>query len=200
MFSYISGKITYVGDGILTVEAGGIGYGILVPSNEDYIGISVGEERKIWTYLSVSQDALSLYGFLSRQEADLFKMLITVSGIGPKGALGILSVMTVDELIFAIVSEDSAAISAAPGIGKKTAGKLILELRDKIDKNYVTRGNESFGQKERSHGNGSAQGEAIEALTALGYNSSEALKAVGSVKITDNMTVEDILKAALKEL
>ena len=149
------------------------------------------------------EDALQLYGFLTRDELSMFKLLITVSGIGPKGALGILSVMDADALRFAILADDAKSISKAPGIGAKTASKLILELKDKMDFEEAVTHVLDQGQAEAAGGGsdgGMAANDAIQALVALGYTSTEAVKAVKKVDITADMTVEDILRAGLKNL
>ncbi|MGI6021021.1 MAG: Holliday junction branch migration protein RuvA [Lachnospiraceae bacterium] len=198
MISYIKGEAAEIFPGSLVVETGGIGYMIFVPDNCDYTAIKRGDTVKIWTYLSVSQDALSLYGFLTSAEAELFKKLITVSGIGPKGAVAILSKLSVNELQYAILTEDAAAISAAPGIGKKTAGKLILELKDKIDKEF-------FNNIEASDGNygvndiSDAASEAVMALISLGYGKAEASAAVKKAA-SNEAGVEEILSSALRFL
>ena len=137
---------------------------------------------------------MQLYGFLTRDDLEIFRLLIGVSGIGPKGALGILTGLTPDELRFAVMSKDVKAISAAPGIGKKTAEKLILELKDVLDgvvSNGTTPGSASGGS-------GEVAGEAVQALVALGYGSTEALQAVKKIEIKEDMEVEEVLKAALK--
>ena len=202
MISYIRGMLTGVGDGTVVVETGGIGYLLHVPSGPASPYYATGEEVTVWTHLSVTQDAMTLYGFYTQEERDLFRMLITVSGIGPKGALGILSVLAPDALRYAIVSEDDAAISAAPGIGKKTARKLILELKDKIDALAVY-GEEIGAEIASDHTAGSdtdAVKEAIEALTALGYRPSEARAAVKGCGAPEGAGVEELLKMALKML
>ena len=137
MINYIIGKLAGVTQSSIIVENGGIGYEILVPlSVIDRVG-QVGNEIKIYTYMHVREDLLQLFGFIKKDELDVFKLLITVSGIGPKGALGILGSMGVDDLRFAVLTGDSKTIAKAPGIGAKTAGKLILELRDKLKFNDV---------------------------------------------------------------
>ncbi len=202
MIAYISGEITQIEDGKIVVETGGIGYLLLVPSGPKAPYLEIGDQAKIWTHLSVTQDGMTLYGLYSKEEQELFRMLITVSGIGPKGALGILSALSPDELRFAILSEDDAAISKAPGIGKKTARKLILELKDKIDAADVwgSRIGEEIAGTVLPSEDGGPVAEALEALTALGYRPSEARSALKNAGITADMSVEEILKAALKEL
>ena len=161
-----------------------------------------GEEVRLYTYLQVREDAFVLYGFFTREDRKLFGQLLGVSGIGPKGALGILSALSSDDLRFAVLADDAKAISKAPGIGLKTAKKLILELRDKLslEEAFEARlaGEKLRDQAAPSAGLTEAKNEAVEALTALGYSSSEALKAVRQVETADGMDVEDILKAALK--
>ena len=131
MIAFIKGILNTVSEDRIVVENNGVGFEILVPGSVVGALPQVGNEVKIYTYTYVREDALQLYGFLTRDELDMFKLLITVSGIGPKGALGILTVMDADTLRFAILSDDSKSIAKAPGIGAKTASKLILELKDK---------------------------------------------------------------------
>lgn len=202
MYSYIKGILTDMEEDLVVVEAGGIGYNIYTTGQTfDYLP-SIGEEVKLYTYLNVREDAMMLYGFLTKDDLRVFKLLIGVSGIGPKGALAILSVMTTDDLRFAVLGEDAKAIAKAPGIGAKTAQRLILELKDKFSledafeqklENATTRDKNADGVK-------SAKNEAVQALVALGYSSSEALKAIGDVEIMADTEVEDILKAALKNM
>ena len=162
--------------------------------------------RDSYTYMYVREDCQQLFGFLTKDELAMFKLLITVSGIGPKGALGILSVMDADALRFAILADDARSISKAPGIGKKTAGKLILELKDKMDFEEAVEGVLDRGAAGGAEGaafssdGGSAVNEAVQALVALGYTGTEAMKAVKKVSVTPEMTVEDILKAGLKNI
>ena len=161
----------------------------------------MGNEVKLYTYLNVREDAMQLFGFLTRDDLEIFKLLIGVSGIGPKGGLSILSKLTADDLRFAIMSGDSKAISAAPGIGKKTAEKVIIELKDKLDIEQILNPSDSE-TKSAIEMDGSAnavQSEAVQALVALGYGSTESLKAVNKVN-SENMTVEAVLKQALKNL
>ena len=141
-----------------------------------------------------------LYGFLTKDDLALFKQLITVSGIGPKGAIGILSALSADDLRFAILAGDSKAISKAPGIGAKTAQRVILELKDKMSLEDAF---EKKLENEKIHvatANNQVKNDAVMALTALGYSSSESLKAVSKVEITEDMDVEAVLKLALKNM
>ena len=161
-----------------------------------------GKSVKIYTYFSVREDGMSLFGFLSRQDLAMFKQLIGVNGIGPKSALGILSALRPDVLRMAVASGDAKTISRAPGVGPKTAQRIILDLKDKIRPEDVLAGGleESLAVPEEISGVGQAGKEAVEALTALGYSAAEAAGAVKKVKITEEMTAEDVLKGALRHL
>ncbi len=200
MYSYIKGILTDMEENLVVVEAGGIGYNIYTTGQTfDYLP-SIGEEIKLYTYLNVREDAMMLYGFLTKDDLRVFKLLIGVSGIGPKGALAILSVMTTDDLRFAVLGEDVKAIAKAPGIGAKTAQRLILELKDKFSlEDAFEQKLAHTGEKETANASG-AKNEAIQALVALGYSSSEAIKAVGNVEITLDTDAEFILKEALKNM
>ena len=206
MISYIKGALGAVEDDVIVVETGGIGLAVHVPLSLLEELPALGEEVTVYTYFQVREDAMTLYGFLHRQDREMFKQLIGVNGIGPKGALGILSVMRSDDLRIAIVSGDAKAISKAPGIGAKTAQRLILDLKDKVDLEEVMMSSFGGGKENSSDAGASAAGmaasakEAVAALTALGYTGMEASKAVKKVEITENMSVEDILKASLKHL
>ncbi len=203
MISYIKGELVSLEEDKVIVDVGGVGYGIFMPGQMMGLLPPVGHEVKLHTYLNVKEDAMQLFGFLTRDALQVFRLLIGVSGIGPKGGQSILSVLPPDELRFAVMAGDARAISAAPGIGKKTAEKLILELRDKlsIEDALEHAVNE---QTEPSKGLISAQGgvqsEAVQALAALGYGNTEALKAVRQVEITEDMDVSAVLKLALKQM
>lgn len=200
MYSYIKGILTDMGEDLIVVEANGIGYNIHTTSQTFQYLPSVGEEVKVYTYLHIREDAMMLYGFLTKDDLSVFKLLIGVSGIGPKGALGILSVMTTDDLRFAVLGDDAKAIAKAPGVGGKTAQRLILELKDKLSLEDAF---ELKTEHVKIQAEGNAKGaknEAVQALVALGYSSSEALKAINGIEITENTDVEDILKAALKNM
>ena len=197
MISYIRGELVALEEEVI-VDVGGVGYGIFMSGQAMGQLPPVGSKVKIHTYLNVKEDAMQLYGFLNRDALSVFKLLIGVSGIGPKGGLGILAQLTPDELRFAVMSKDIKAISAAPGIGKKTAEKLIVELKDKLKIEDVL-----DHQVEADEDTVNAQGlqaDAVQALTALGYGSTEALQAVRKVEMDESTTVEDLLKGALKYL
>ena len=200
MYSYIKGVLAELEEDAIVVETGGIGYHISTTGQTFSRLPSLGDEVKIYTYLYIREDAMLLYGFCSKDELRVFKLLLGVSGIGPKGALAILSVMTTDDLRFAVLGDDAKTIAKAPGVGVKTAQRLILELRDKLSIEDAFE--EKLSQAEdtaRDKAKG-AKNEAVQALVALGYSSSEALKALGGIEITEETDVEDLLKAALKNM
>ena len=205
MMSYIKGPLTAIEEDVIVVEAGGVGMGIHVPLSVLDRLPGIGREVTVYTYFQVREDAMSLYGFLNRQDRDMFRQLIGVNGVGPKAALGILSTMTPDDLRMAIVTGDAKAISRAPGIGPKTAQRLILDLKDKISMEEML-GNLALpcdGGASAALGTasmGEAAKEAVQALVALGYSNMEANKAVKQVEVTETMTAEDVLKASLRYL
>ena len=200
MYSYIRGILTEIEEDKIVVEANGIGYNIYTTAQTFQYLPSMGEEVKVYTYLHLREDIMMLYGFLTKDDLKVFKLLIGVNGIGPKGALAILSVMTTDDLRFAVLGDDAKAIAKAPGVGAKTAQRLILELKDKLNLE------DAFEQKLEhqamtvSPKGNSVKNDAVQALVALGYSSSEALKAMNDIEITEETDVEDLLKAALKNM
>jgi Holliday junction DNA helicase RuvA len=205
MYSYIRGELAEINLDHIVIDVGGIGYMVYISGQAMNDLPVIGDVIKVHTFLYLREDIMMLYGFLEKDEMEMFKQLISVSGIGPKGAIGILSALSVDDLRFAILSGDSKAIAKAPGIGAKTASRVCLELKDKISLE------EAFEQKlERTTKSGTGSGaktpensiknDAVMALTALGYSSTESLKAVSKVEITEEMDVEDILRAALKHM
>lgn len=200
MISYIRGEIAEIEEELLVLEANGIGYDIRITMETASNLPSIGEDIKIYTYMHVREDDVSLFGFLTKDDLKVFKLLIGVSGIGPKGALGILSALTADDIRFAVLTDDVKAISKAPGIGTKTAQKLIIELKDKLKLEDAFEARLENNSNSVNAASNDAKGEAVMALTALGYSNSEALRAVKEVGITDDMDSEAILKAALKKL
>lgn len=199
MIAFVSGILTNIIDNMIEVDTGGIAYEITLPVSDIEKLPSLRSEVKIYTHLNVREDEMSLFGFISRDEKELFRKLITVSGIGPKGALGILSAFTPADLRFAILSGDAKAISKAPGIGAKTAQRLLIELKDKIS---LEDGFKELSDTVDITGevtDTSALGEAVMALTVLGYSNADALKAVKRSD-PDGKSVEEILKDALKIL
>lgn len=202
MLSFIKGEIVEVEEDLLILEANQMGYNIRISSQTAASLPGIGHSVKIYTYMHVREDAIQLFGFITKDDLNVFKLLIGVSGIGPKGALAVLSVLSPDDIRFAVLSDDIKTISKAPGIGSKTAQRLIIELKDKLKLE------DAFEQKlennqsltEKSNKKSDAKNEAVLALTALGYSNSEALRAVKDAEIEDNADSEAILKAALKKL
>ncbi len=201
MISYIRGPLMEKLEDSVVVEAGNVGYQIFVPVSVLSSLPAVGEEVRIYTYFQVREDAMVLYGFLNRQDLDIFRKLLSVNGVGPKSALGILSALGPDEFRLAVVAGDAKRITKAPGIGLKTAQRILLDLKDKVDaESLLPAGEDQNGSRAAVSGMGEAGKEAVEALTALGYSASEASAAVGKAAADENMTAEDILKKALKYL
>lgn len=205
MIAYVNGILETLEEGNAVIDVGGVGLNVNISGSTMDRMPGIGEAVKLYTYTNVKEDAFTLFGFLSRDELSLFRMLITVSGIGPKGGLSILSVMTPDDLRFAIIAGDSASIAKAPGIGKKTAERITLELRDKIKatEDDMLRGSSAVTMDDLAGDAASARDEAVAALVALGYNSSDAMKAVRKVLKTDESVSSDtekLLKLALKEM
>ncbi len=200
MISYIRGELVAVEEDKVIVDVNGVGFGIFMPSQAMNLLPSMGEEVKLHTYMNVREDAMQLYGFLTRDDLNVFKLVIGVSGIGPKGGLGILSKLSADELRFAVMAHDVKTISSAPGIGKKTAEKLIIELKDKLSIEDVLTKDDASEEVHHGHASNHIQTEAVQALVALGYGNAEALRAVKKVNVTDQTSVEDVLKQALKNI
>ncbi len=206
LIAYVNGILESIEEGNAVIDVNGIGYNVNISGSTMDRMPGIGEAVKLYTYTNVKEDTFSLFGFLSRDELNLFKMLITVSGIGPKGGLSILSVMTPDDLRFAIMAGDSKSISAAPGIGKKTAERITLELRDKVklsEDDMLGGSVASISSAGVSEGVNPARDEAVAALVALGYNSTDSMKAVRKVLAANPAAGDDteaLLKLALKEM
>ena len=200
MISYVKGALAEKSGDRIVVEAGPVGLGIYVPLSVLEVLPPLGEEVKIYTYLQVREDDLSLYGFLNRQDLDMFRRLIGVNGIGPKGALGILSALSPDDLRLAILTGDAKAISKAPGVGAKTAQRIILDLKDKVSAEEMLASVADTEERTSVPLMQEAGREAATALVALGYSNLEASKAVKNVEITEDMDAEAVLRASLKYL
>lgn len=203
MYAYIKGILVEKNEDLVVVENQGIGYNIKVSISTSQLLPQIGSEVKIYTYTLVREDQFSLYGFLTSDDLYIFKKLITVNGIGPKGGLSILSIMNADSLRFAIISGDAKAIAKAPGIGNKSAERVILDLKDKISPmdvlSNVSVESQGF-QTDVNENENLLKKEAIEALVALGYSLQESTGAVKKVEFTQNITVEEILKQSLKNM
>ena len=196
MIGYIRGTLSqYIDGGIIVESTSGIGFIILIPMNSPLYKYSESDEIKVFTQMIVKEDDISLFGFHNRETLDMFKLLTTVNGIGPKGAMAIIGSMGLEELIRAIAFEDIKSISGANGVGKKTAERLILELKDKVgDLGVVSDINHCVETTIND-----TRTEAINALVALGYTKQEAFGAVGRVS-EENLTSEEYIKKALKNL
>lgn len=194
MIAFIEGKVSEILENGIIISNNGIGYYVIMPSS-DISSLNSGEEIKIHTHLQVSEDNLSLYGFLSKSSLDMFRLLLSVSGIGPRNAVAVLSAVSVDDLVFAIAGEDEKKLCSAPGIGPKTARRIILELKDKVDINESL--SSGSAQNVVSTGN---KNDAVLALNALGYNNSDILRAMRDIEDDPDRTTEDWIKETLNRL
>ena len=203
MINYVSGILSEIEENLIIVEAGGIGYGINVPASLIGELPKAGSAVRIYTYFSVKEDSESLYGFINKEDRDMFRQLISVNGVGPKGALAILSVIRPDDLRLAIATGDSKSISRAQGIGAKTAERVILELKNKVgDINAIgaaVLGGKSAGTIAAGKQYGPVS-EAMDALIMLGYSRMEAGKALSLVNVNEDMPTEEVLRLALKNI
>lgn len=197
MINYISGTLKGVSTDSVVVDNNGMGYLVSVSAKTLEKLPSVGEQVCVYTYMSVSENAVALYGFSSEEELRLFNMIINVSGIGPKGALGILGTVSPPQFIMAVLTDDIKTLSTAPGIGKKTAQRLVLELKDKLNSGDAL---ESAGLEAESVSVATGEKEeAVLALAALGFGKAEAVNAVNAV-YTEGMTAEKTISLSLKVL
>ena len=203
MIAFLKGVVADLTEQSVIVEVQGIGYEVQVPGQTLEMLQGIGQEIKLYTHMQVREDAVVLFGFLTRDDLQMFRMLTGVNGVGPKAGLHMISALGADDLRFAILADDAKRIAKAPGIGAKTAQKIILELKDKMDVEEAFEKKLASNQlsQEAAAASGSKKiQEAVEALVALGYGSTEALKAVRAVKATEEMDVEEILKKALKKM
>lgn len=201
MLSYIIGEVAEILQDTVVIENNGMGYNVKTSAMTIDNMPPAGELVKVYTYLHVREDAIQIFGFLSKDELEVFKLLLNVNGIGPKGALGILSAISTDDLRFAVLSEDVNLIKSCPGVGAKTAQRLIIELKDKL------RLEDAFEMAVNNNVKKAIQdntvivmNEAVEALVSLGYGSKDAINAVKKVEDIQNKSSEQILKEALKAL
>ncbi|MGO1368065.1 MAG: Holliday junction branch migration protein RuvA [Senegalia sp. (in: firmicutes)] len=192
MYRYIKGFIEEMKEDYIVIENNGIGYKISTSVNT-IRDLKLGEEVKVYTYLNVREDDMSLYGFSLKNELELFLNLISVSKIGPKVGLGILSTLSVDEIKYAIINEDANKLSEAQGVGKKTANRMILELKDKI-KDYDIEKLDTSSIKINSNTD-----EAMDALVSLGYTKYEVGNIIARIDV-EGLLTEDIIKLSLSEL
>lgn len=202
MLSYIIGEVAEISADTVVVENNGIGFNIKTSAMTIDSLPPVGDMVRIYTYLHVRDDAMQIFGFLSKDELEVFKLLLNVNGIGPKGALGILSAISTDDLRFAVLSDDVNLIKSCPGVGAKTAQKLIIELKDKLrlEDAFEMAVNNNNKKNTVQDNTVIVMNEAVEALVSLGYSSKDAIAAVKKVENIQNKNSEQILKEALKGL
>lgn len=204
MIGYIKGTVEGIFQDSVLIENQGIGYKVFTSGKVIDNLVGMHQQVKFFTYLHVREDELSLFGFPTTEEIDTFKLLISVNGIGPKAALSILSVLSVRDLSLAIMSEDTKAISKANGVGAKGAGRVIMELKDKmkLDDIFITGEESESTITPDSSTNGETNGiqDTVLALASLGYSEFEALKAIKQIKGADSMETEELLKVALKKM
>ena len=202
MIAYVNGILDDIAGDNAVVDVGGVGYNVKISADTASRLPGTGEPVRLYTYTCVREDAFQLYGFLNRGDLEIFKKLITVNGIGPKGGLAILSVMRADDLRYAILSGDAKAIARAPGIGAKTAQRVILDLKDKLsfDDEMIGREVAATAAENGLKGDTPQKKEAIEALMSLGYTQAESARAVNAIEGIEEMDSGAVLKAALKKM
>ena len=200
MITYLFGEIVSVSEKRLVLDVGHVGFQISITGRDAQNMPRVGEQVRIHTYMSVREDGISLFGFLSEDDLNMYKMLINVSGIGPKGGLGILSAMTADEIRLAVLSSDAKTIAKSPGIGLKTAQKLILELKDRLNFEDVLNPKDTGDVPSVSSLLRQEMDDAAAALTALGYSASDSLRAARKAATSEEMSTQEIIRRALAYL
>ncbi|MBR4144954.1 MAG: Holliday junction branch migration protein RuvA [Lachnospiraceae bacterium] len=205
MISYLKGKyIDRTDEGSLIINVNGIGFEVFVPA--ELLGrasFNTDADLELYIYMQVKEDGMSLFGFATLDELSIFKKIISVSGIGPKGGISILSTLNREQFIMAVLDENSDLIAKAPGIGKKTAAKLVLELKDKFKLQDALTGSVSISDVADTPASKADEGlisDAIAALVSLGYTSAESTKAVRAVQITEDMTVDRLLSLSLRNI
>lgn len=199
MYAYINGIVAEKGHNELVIEAGGVGYSLFCSLNTLQNAMPVGEVMRVYTYLNVTQDGVTLFGFGTKEERNMFQRLTTVSGIGPKTAIGILGSMSMRDLTLAIVMGDTAALSRAPGIGKKTAQRIALELKEQINSSEIEGLSVAAVAGTATFQNNDPVAEAMLALQSLGYNQGEAMQALAKVKDKSNQA-DELVRLALREM
>ena len=202
MYAYIEGVVAEIGEKTVVIDNHGIGYEIFMPLTSLQKMVH-NETVKVYTYYQSNDNGTALFGFLSKEEKRIFTLLISVSGVGPKGAISILSVLSAEDLTYAIIGENVKAITAAPGIGTKAAQKIIVELRDKLDLEDAVMesiGGNATGTTSSQSSFGAMKNNVLLGLTALGFSNADAIKALNEVEVTEDMTEETLLKEALNKL
>ena len=198
MFYYVNGTVAHLAPYLAVIDCGGVGYACRT-TNNTLARLKKGETARLYTYLNVREDAMELYGFYSENELNCFQLLIGVSGVGPKAALSILSSSTPETLAMSIITGDEKALTVAPGIGKKIAQRVILELKDKLAKGQIAPGGESYGGTGVTVIPENKSSEAAAALAVLGYSTAEIGVALKGIDL-DALSLEEIIKQALKKM
>jgi len=196
LFYYIKGTVALTEPALVVLDAGGVGYA-LNTSYTSATAVKTGDTATFYTYLHVREDIFDLYGFYRREELECFRQLVSISGVGPKAALAILSAVTPDKLALCVITGDEKALCAAPGIGKKLAQRIILELKDKLAKSDLEAA--ASGEGYVPIQTGGASDDAVAALVVMGYSRAEALAALRGVDVA-GMSTDEIIRAALKKL
>lgn len=202
MYAYIEGVVAEIGEKTAVIDNHGIGYEIFMPLTS-LQKLVHNETVKVYTYYQSNDNGTALFGFLSKEEKRIFTLLISVSGVGPKGAISILSVLSAEDLTYAIIGENVKAITAAPGIGTKAAQKIIVELRDKLDLEDAVMesiGGNATDTTSSQSSFGAMKNNVLLGLTALGFSNADAIKALNEVEVNEDMTEETLLKEALNKL
>ena len=198
MIASLRGRVCFSDEKQIIIETSGVGFTAGISARDAERIPPEGEEVFLYTYMSVREDEISLYGFLEQDDLAVFKLMIGVSGIGPKAALGILSILSAQEIYLAVIADDSKTIAKAPGVGPKTAKKLILELKDKVDDKIFDITPSKSAEEAAPEFNANKE-EAAAVLSALGFSRSEAMQAIRGAELTPDMDVDQIITAALKE-
>ena len=198
MFYYVSGTVAHMGPYLAVIDCGGVGYACRT-TNHTLSRLKQGEKAKLYTYLNVREDAMELYGFATENERNCFELLISVSGVGPKAALSILSAATPESLAMSVITGDEKALTVAPGIGKKIAQRIILELKDKLAKGQISPGGEAYGGTGVTVIPENKTSEAAAALAVLGYSQGEINLALKGIDL-EALSLEEIIRQALKKM
>ena len=198
MFYYVSGTVAHMGPYLAVVDCGGVGYACRT-TNHTLSRLKQGEKARLYTYLNVREDAMELYGFATENERNCFELLIGVSGVGPKAALSILSAATPESLAMSVITGDEKALTVAPGIGKKIAQRIILELKDKLAKGQISPGGEAYGGTGVTVIPENKTSEAAAALAVLGYSQGEINLALKGIDL-EALSLEEIIRQALKKM
>ena len=201
MIAYVKGILEELEQDAALIDVGGVGYRVYTPVSEELIRRGIGSEVRLYTYLNVREDAMVLYGFLEKSTLSLFEQLISVTGVGPRSALMILSTLSPQQVISAVITDDKKTLSSVSGIGAKTASRIILDLKDKVGKIGISSEDAGFTLPQVSSVQAGPYQEAVEALVSLGFSGSEASKAVSRVTASSpDLSLEDIIRGSLKLL